>query len=119
MQPAILPATPTPRLSEVVARFLRVAEVEGRLAPQSRVKYEECLRHVGRILGDRPVSEYGAEDILNLKADLLARGLSISRQVSMLSAVKGLLEFSTRSLGLTVLAPEAISIPKRPRRVNV
>ncbi len=105
-----------PRLSELTPRFLRHAELELQFAPQSLLKYAECLRMIGRILGDRPVSSYTDEDIADLKADMLARGLGVCRQVSILSAMKRFLEFCGQNCGHAVLPAESITIPKRPRR---
>jgi integrase/recombinase XerD len=105
-----------PLLSCVLPRYLRFAEVERQFARQSVLKYEECLRQVKRILGDRPVADYSAEDITSLKAALLGRNLGVCRQVSILSAFKGFLEFCRKSCGYQVLPAESIVIPKRPRR---
>ena len=105
-----------PLLSELVPRFLRFAQLELQFASQSLIKYEDCLRMVGRILGDRPVSSYTEEDIAELKAAMLARGQGVCRQVSILSAMKRFLEFCGASCGYAVLPMESITIPKRPRR---
>jgi Site-specific recombinase XerD len=104
-----------PRLSELVPHFLRFAELELQFAPQSLLKYDECLRMVTRMLGDQPISSYTADDIMELKAAMLARGHGVCRQVSILSALKRLLEFCGKR-GYSVLSPDAIAIPKRPRR---
>src|SRR5260370_24428175 len=102
----------TPKLSEVAPRFLRHAELELQFAPQSLLKYAECLRMIGRILGDRSVSSYTEEDITNLKAAMLARGHGVCRQVSILSAFRRFLEVFGRKCGYSVLPSESISIPQ-------
>jgi integrase/recombinase XerD len=61
------------------------------------------------------VSDYGKEDVLSLKAALLSRQLSVSRQVSILSALKRILAYCRHS-GMAVLDPDCITIPRRPRR---
>jgi site-specific recombinase XerD len=103
-------------LGELTPRFLRYAQLELQFAPQSLIKYQDCLRMIGRILGDRLVSSYTEEDITNLKAAMLARGHGVSRQVSLLSAIKRFLEFCSQKCGYAVLPTESITIPKRPRR---
>jgi integrase/recombinase XerD len=104
-----------PSLSALVPRFLRYAQLELQFAPQSLVKYHECLRMIGRIIGDRPVNSYTEEDIAELKAAMLARNHGVCRQISILSALKRFLEFC-RKYGYAALSPEFITIPTRPRR---
>jgi site-specific recombinase XerD len=105
-----------PTLGELIPRFLRHAQLELQFAPQSLVKYEECLRQIARVLGDRTISSYSDDDVLNLKSALQARGLGVCRQVSILSALKRLLGFCRDKCGYSVLSPESIVNPKRPRR---
>jgi integrase/recombinase XerD len=107
--------TPVPTLSELAPRFLRHAQLELQFAPQSLLKYQECLRMVGRMLGDRPVHSYTEEDIADLKAAMLARGQGVCRQISILSAFKRFLEFCAK-YECAVMPAESITIPKRPRR---
>jgi site-specific recombinase XerD len=106
---------PVPMLSELVPRFLRHAQLELQFAPQSLVKYEECLRMVSRMIGDRQVTDYSEEDVAELKIAMLARGHGPCRQVSILSALKRFLEFCSKC-GYAVLASGSITVPKRPRR---
>jgi integrase/recombinase XerD len=101
-----------PTLSELVPRFLRHAQLESRFAPQSLAKYEECLRMVSRMIGDLPVTSYTGEDIMDLKAATLARGHSVSRQISILSAMKRFLKFCAKS-GYEVLPAELVTVPTR------
>jgi site-specific recombinase XerD len=107
---------PTPTLSELVPEFLLYAEAELRFAKESVTKYQDCLRRVLFILGDRAVTDYSKNDLLRLKQYLLARGLSVSRQVSILLALKRFLLFCRDERNLPVLDPYFIVPPKRPRR---
>lgn len=104
-----------PRLSDLAPEFLQYARVELQFSEQSIVKYRDCFRQIERVLGDLPVDHYAKEHVLELKAHLLSRQLSISRQVSILSALKRVLMY-VREQGVAVLDPELITIPKRPRR---
>jgi site-specific recombinase XerD len=104
-----------PSLCQLLPRFLRHARIELQFAPQSLVKYEECLRMITRMIGDREVTSYTEEDITELKAAMLARGLGVCRQVSILSAMKRLLEFCGKC-GYAVLPASSITLPTRPRR---
>jgi integrase/recombinase XerD len=105
-----------PNLSEVAKKFLVYAQVELRFAPRSLIKYEDCLRQIGRMIGDRPVDQYGRDDVLQLKSRMLDRRHSVSRQVSILSALKRVLAYCRQHERWNVLEPEEVSVPKRPRR---
>lgn len=106
----------SPPLSAVIPKFLLYAEAELQFAEQSITKYRDCLRQVQRILGDRLMDGYGRDDILELKTQMLRRQHSVSRQVSILSAFKRLLQYCREHQGWLVLDPEEVGVPKRPRR---
>ncbi|MGA3028259.1 MAG: tyrosine-type recombinase/integrase [Bryobacteraceae bacterium] len=103
-------------MCELEPQFLQYIQVELQFAAQSVAKYQDCLRQIRKVIGDRPVTAYGREDVLRLKSDMIARSLSVCRQVGILSAFKRLLLFCREQLALPVLEPDAVSIPKRPRR---
>ena len=106
----------TPNLSALVPTFLIYAEAELQFAARSLVKYKDCLRQVGLMLGDRPIAAYTRDDVLLLKSLMLGKSHSVSRQVSILSAFKRLLDYCRKHHGWVVLDPEFVVIPKRPRR---
>lgn len=103
-------------ISQVEPEFLRYARVELQFAEQSLLKYKDCFRQIRKVIGDAPVTAYGKADVLQLKSALIARSLSVCRQVGILAALKRLLLFCRDELGLSVLDPDAVCIPKRPRR---
>src|SRR5882672_8067834 len=105
-----------PRISEAAKQFLDYARVELQFGAQTIEKYEYCLRRLQRSLGDRPVTEITADDVTRLKSEMLARGNGVCWQVIMLAATKRLLLFCQQRLGLSVLDPGSVMIPKRPRR---
>jgi site-specific recombinase XerD len=105
-----------PPLSAAVPGFLAYARAELQFAEQSLIKYQDCLRQVQRLIGDRSLDAYSKDDVLLLKTMMLSRGHSVSRQVSILSAFKSLLEYCRHHHNWLVLAPDTISVPKRPRR---
>ncbi|HTU44189.1 MAG TPA: tyrosine-type recombinase/integrase [Bryobacteraceae bacterium] len=107
--------TTVPRLSAVLSPFLEYAQAELQFSAQSLIKYEDCARQIQKIMGDRPMDSYAKEDVLSLKAILLSRQLSVSRQVSILSAFKRILGYC-RGEGIEVLDPDCITVPRRPRR---
>lgn len=104
------------QLSSIVPRFLLYAKVELRFAPQSLVKYRDCLRQIERMLGDRPINSYSKDDVLLLKSKMLSKGHSVSRQVSILSALKRVLQFCQQDGIELALEPTSISIPRQHRR---
>lgn len=117
MPEGIRPESSTlPPLSATAERFLVYAEAELQFAPRSLIKYRDCLRQVRLILGDRAMNEYGRDEVLFLKTVMLNRGHSISRQVSILSAVKRVLAYCRDFENWSVLDPDFIVVPKRPRR---
>lgn len=108
--------TQLPDLKDVVPKFLVYARAELQFAPRSLIKYEDCLRQISIMLGDRPMHSYTKQDVLELKARMLAKQHSVSRQVSILSAFKRLLEYCRQYHGWVVLDPETVVVPKCPRR---
>jgi len=104
------------RLGQAVGPFLDYARVELQFGAQTLEKYEYCLRRVQRSLGDKVLCDITAEDITQLKSQMLARGNGVCWQVCMLATVKRLLLYCRDQLQLPVLDPESVRIPKRPRR---
>jgi len=115
MYPETAPS-PTPKLSELTREFVIYARAQENLAAPSVAKYEECLGHVARILGDREVTSYIPDDLLQLQDALLSKGLSVSRRASILIAFKRLLGFASEWKRLPVIDHALIRIPRQPRR---
>jgi site-specific recombinase XerD len=109
-------ATPNPSISELTERYCRWGEAEQQCSPQTTVKRRDCLRQVVRVLGDLPVLDLSAGAILDLKADLVRRGLSPNRQYSILAGLKYALHYARDVEHLAVLDPQSITFPKRPRK---
>jgi integrase/recombinase XerD len=103
-------------LAGAAPEFLLYAEVELGFAKQSLVKYADCLRQVERMLGSVTVTSVSQDDVLQLKSAMLRRNLSVSRQVSILCALKRLLQFWTDKHHGAMLDPALIIMPRRPRR---
>jgi site-specific recombinase XerD len=66
--------------------------------------------------GDPLVTSIAPADILRMKAQMLARDNSVSRQIVILAATKRFLGYCQQQLNLPVVDPDVISLPKRPRR---
>ena len=96
--------------------FLLHLEVECRFAKESLVKYRDCMRQVGRVFGSAPITSFTKNNLMELKAHLMARELSMSRQISVLLILKRFLKYVTEECNLPALLPELVGIPRRPRR---
>jgi site-specific recombinase XerD len=105
-----------PRLSEAARRFLDYARIELQFSPQTLERYEYCYRRLRRSFGDRLVTDITAEDVTALKSQMLVQGNGVCWQIVMLAATKRMLMFCADQLQLPVLDPNAVKIPKRPRR---
>jgi integrase/recombinase XerD len=115
-QPIEEPVSGATLFSVLSEKFLLHAEVERNFSKETIVKYRDCLKQIRLILGDRYVSSYSKDDLLVLKQAMLRKNHSISRQVGILAACKGLFRYCQSEVGLAVLDPELIVPPKRPRR---
>jgi site-specific recombinase XerD len=62
------------------------------------------------------ITELNKATVLTLKANMMRRGLSICRQVSILLVLKRFLAYAGDEVGLSALDPDAVAIPRRPRR---
>lgn len=96
--------------------FLRHLEVECRFAKESIVKYRDCMRQVSRVFGYGPMTAFTKGDLMDLKSNLISRNLGVCRQISVLLILKRFLKHLSEDRGLAVLSPEAVMIPRRPRR---
>ena len=76
--------------------FLLHLEVECRFAKESLVKYRDCMRQVARVYGVGPMTSFTKNNLMELKANLMARNLSINRQVSVLLILKRFLKHLAR-----------------------
>lgn len=112
------PQNPDPEsFSSLSVEFLLYAEVELGFSAESIRKYGECLKQVLFATGDRPVRDFTNTDLLALRSKWIARGLSASRQSSLLLSLRRFLQFCAeqKKIGL-LLDPAGIKPPKRPRR---
>src|SRR5581483_9810537 len=112
------PPNPDPTsFSSLAVEFLLYAEVEFRFSRESTQKYGECLKQIWFALGDRAPASFTRNDVLALKRRWLDKGLSASRQTSLLLSLRRFLLFC-RELKKVHLAldPDEIKPPPRPRR---
>jgi site-specific recombinase XerD len=103
-------------IERLMPGFLLHLEVECRFASESLIKYRDCVKQVARVFGDGPVTSFTKNNLMELKANLMARSLSVNRQVSVLVVLKRFLKYVAEECNLTSLSAEAVVIPRRPRR---
>jgi len=103
--------------SSLAKEFLLYAEVEFQFSRESTQKYGECLKQMLLALGDRCPTSFTRNDLLALKRRWLDKGLSASRQTSLLLSFRRFLQFCRDQRGQTLqLDPDEIKPPPRPRR---
>ena len=104
------------KISIIIPEYLNYLSVERGFAEQSIPKYRGCLHKFMQISGDRPVDSYTSDDIMNVKTQMKAWGLSPSWQNSVLFSFKSFLRYCNEQKGIDCLSPDAISPVKRIRR---
>lgn len=97
--------------SLVAQTYLIWSEAEQQVSPETIQKRIDCLRQVVRIIGEKPVTQFNRNDLLRLKADLVRRNLSPSRQYGILSALKYFLRYCEKEERLAVFPSEEVTFP--------
>src|SRR5215813_3419753 len=88
------PNNPDPKSFSVLAtEFLLWAKVEPQFSLETVQKYGDCLRQVWKLIGDKSITEFSKTDLLRLKSLWLSRSLGVSRQTSILLALRRFLFF--------------------------
>ena len=97
--------------------FLLWADAELNFSRETVGKYGECLKQVWRFWGERQISQYTDSDLMVFRLHMRDRGLSVSRQTSLLLALKRFLLYCKDRKGLMLsIDPIQITPPRRPRR---
>jgi len=104
------------KLSNLIPLFLRHAQFDQSMSPQTIRKYGESLNWVIRHLGDLQVRQLDLGYITILKQKILSRGAGESRVSSIIFALKSFLRYCQEVLELPVVDYKRIKSPKRPRR---
>lgn len=103
-------------IRELLPTYLAYAEYEWRLAPKTLHGYSEAIRRVLKVVGDITPQELDANAVLALKADLARRGVGPHWTRNILNGLRSFLRFCILVVGLDVLDPKAITLPRIPRR---
>lgn len=103
-------------ISTVAPAFLDWTRYEMRRAPNTIQRYREALGWVVRDIGDVPVSRLHIGHVLELRRRMDGRGCGEARMASILNSLRSLLKFTRTVLGVPVLDPRQVRIPRVPRR---
>jgi hypothetical protein len=114
-------AIPSPQqrvttVRELLPHFRTHALYQWNLAHKTVKGYEECLLRALNVWGDICPEEIAGKHILALKADLSARGAGQTWTRNVLQAVRSFLRFCRLGLGIDVLDPQTITVPRISRR---
>jgi integrase/recombinase XerD len=110
------PSSDPASFAALAPEFTLFARVELGMSSQTAAKYEECLKQVWLCWGEQNMSAYTSTDLLRLKERMLAKHHSVSRQTTILLALKRFLRFCQEQEKLPVIDWEQITPPRRPRR---
>lgn len=104
------------RLVEAIEPYLTYCEVEKLNSAQSVSKYRECFRSwILPCLGEKSLESLNVVDIMSFKKAMVARGISPSRQYSVIITLKTFLRFCIQVLKIPTLDPKEILLPNRGR----
>lgn len=104
------------KISSLVPFYLRHAQYDLGLSPQTVKKYRDSLACAVKDMGDLPVESLDLQHFTILKEKILTRGAGVSRIHSVVFAMRGLLKYCRESMGLKTLDEKKIKPPKRKRR---
>lgn len=105
-----------PQINKLLPGFFKYARFERCLAPETVIKYRDCLRTVVKEIGDISVTTIRPNHLVELKQELAMRGAGAARIAQVIFALKSFLRYCNEMLELPVLPLEKIKAPKRQRR---
>src|SRR3989344_2148750 len=108
--------SPSPRVSEVLPRFLEHLRLEEGCVPITLVRYRGYLEHLIAVVGDCSVANLDGDRVALFKRRLLGAGLSPATIGGRLSCLRKFLRYVRDIERLETLEPERIRRPKIPVR---
>jgi integrase/recombinase XerD len=104
------------RIKEAHNSFLSYGRGERNYAQETLVKLADCFRSwILPVLGEIEIENLTRMDIIRLRNAMVDRGIGISRQYSVLMAMKVFCKFCRQILHLNCLDPDKeIQLPKKP-----
>ena len=102
------------KLFQAVEPYLTYCQVEKLNSPQTVDKYREvCRTWITPLLGEYDLESLTAVDIMSFKRAMVNKGLSPSRQYSIIITLKTLLRFCIEILKVQTLDPKEVKLPDR------
>jgi integrase/recombinase XerD len=102
------------KLFQAVEPYLTYCQVEKLNSPQTVDKYREvCRTWITPLLGESDLESLTAVDIMSFKRAMVNKGLSPSRQYSIIITLKTLLRFCIEILKVQTLDPKEVKLPDR------
>lgn len=103
-------------IREFLPYYLAYAEHEWRLAPRTLSSYKDGILRTLKVVGEITPQELDLRAVLVLKADLAAKHIGPCWSRNIINSLRSFLRFSRLVLGLEVLDPKMIQLPRIPRR---
>ncbi len=103
-------------ISELIPYYEAYASHEWRLSPRTLRTYRQGLHRALKVLGSISPEELSLQSVLAVKSDLVARGAGDYWTRNIINSLRSFLRFCRLVLGLEVLDPKSISMPRIPRR---
>ena len=102
------------KLFQAVEPYLTYCQVEKLNSRQTVDKYRECFRTwIKPLLGENDLESLTAVDVMFFKRAMVNKGLSPSRQYSIIIALKTFLRFCIEILKVQALDPKEVKLPDR------
>jgi integrase/recombinase XerD len=103
-------------IRELLPYYIAFASHEWGFSPKTVTTYVEGIKRVLKVLGDIAPEQIDLQRIVAVKADLAAANAGEYHVRHIVNSVRSFLRFSRLVLGLNVMEPKAISMPRIPKR---
>ena len=110
------PKSVSPDLALLIAGFLDWARVERGFSQETISTYRRSLERFVTEGSVFSIENLRSDDVLHVKRSLMNRGCSPAYIAAIILAVRSFLRYCGDVLELTVIDPQAVKPPRRPRR---
>src|SRR5712692_11151034 len=103
-------------IRELLPYYIAVASHEWGFSSKTVTTYVEGIKRVLKVVGDITPEEIDLQRIVTIKGDLAANHAGEYHVRHIVNSVRSFLRFSRLVLGLNVMEPKAITMPRLPKR---
>jgi integrase/recombinase XerD len=103
-------------IRELLPYYVTFALHEWRFSPRTVTGYVQGIERVLKVVGDITPEQIDLRRIVTVKADLAAHQLGDYWIRQIVNSLRSFLRFSRLVIGLNVIDPKAITMPRLPRR---